>query len=157
MKNSKHFLALLGIFLFSTQMISQEISVFSGFWAPKYYQDDVEISRKEAKNLLLNYEPSATYWKKKMTNETLFYSTYVVALGGAIWLGAETGRDRDDIAAPAAVTLGGLVVSLIFWNGANKNAKKAILTYNKQFDNKTTTYRLVPIGNSNGLGLALQF
>lgn len=138
---------------------AQELSVFSGFWAPEYYQDDVQITKQEAKSLLLNYQGSETYWKRKMTNEALFYGTYIVALGGAFWLGAESAKNEQerDITAPAIVTGGGLLISLIFYSSAAKNGKKAILAYNKKFDNRTTSFELVPISNSKGLGLALRF
>lgn len=144
------------LLLSSTMVSSQELTAFSGFWGPEYYQDDKEISRKEVKSLLLNYTESEVYWKKKMTNETWFYGTYVVALGSAVWWGAEIGRDSDNATTPALVTLGGLVISAIFLEGTSRNGRKAVLTYNKQFDAKTT-YRLVPMGNKNGLGLAIKF
>lgn len=160
MKSIKIMVLTMVFFSFGMErMIAQELSVFSGFWSPEYYQDDKQITKQEAKQLIMDYNLSEPYWKKKMLNEGLFYGTYFVSLGSAFWLGSELGKDRDNasITTPTVVTLGSFVVSMIFLNSANKNAKKAILTYNSQFDGKTTTYRLVPVGNSNGLGLALKF
>ena len=152
----KLFIGTTLISLFSISVYSQELSAFSGFWGPEYYQDDKEISRKEIKSLLMEYDASEIYWKKKMKNEAFFYGTYAVAIGSAVWWGAELGQDSDNTTTPALVTLGSLIVSAIFVEGTTRNGKKAILTYNKQFDNKTT-YRLVPIGDQNGLGLAIKF
>ncbi|WP_435624807.1 hypothetical protein [Flagellimonas sp.] len=154
-------IAALLILFFTADVTAQELSVFSGFWAPEYYQDDVKIDRKEAKKLLLEYDESAVYWKKKATNEALFAGAYTISLGGAVWLGVELGRDRNgedrDLLAPSLVTLGGLIFSTIFLDGANKNGKKAILTYNKQFDEKQTSFNWEPILNKDGLGFALKF
>ncbi|KPM32404.1 Hypothetical protein I595_820 [Croceitalea dokdonensis DOKDO 023] len=145
-------------FVLTFHSFAQELSVFSGFWAPEYYQDDVKISKQEAKSLLLSYQPSEQFWKKKITNETLFYVSTVAQLGFTIWTINELSNDGNNgnAAAPAGL-LGTLVLSAIFLNNTGKNAKKAILTYNAQFDNRTTTFRLVPVGNTNGLGLALKF
>ena len=139
--------------------MAQEISVFQGFWGPKYYQDATEISKQDVKSMMLAYKPSENYWKRKTTNEAFFYGTNAVGLGGAFWLGAELSKDGNErnLGAPSAVTFGGLLVSTIFYFSANKNARKAILTYNTQFDTKKTTYRLAPVGNSNGFGVALKF
>ncbi|WP_350285091.1 hypothetical protein [uncultured Croceitalea sp.] len=154
------FFALMTIVLLcSSELSAQEISTFPGFFRTKYYQDDKEITRKEVKELLLNNDGSATYWKKSGTNEALFYGTYTVFLVGAGWLGYELSKDEADrdLTAPTVVTLGGFLIAMIFYNGANTNARKAILTYNKQFDGKQTSFRLVPVGNADGLGLALRF
>ena len=139
---------------------AQELSIFPNAFSTKYFQDDKEITRTEFKTLLVDYEPSETYWKRKATNEILFYGTYTLSLGAAFWTGAELGRNRDDadILAPASITLGGFLISLIFLSESNKNLKNALLIYNKQFDDpQKTSYRLVPVGNANGIGLALKF
>ncbi|MEO1011149.1 MAG: hypothetical protein AAFX53_07560 [Bacteroidota bacterium] len=149
------FFTLVFLF-FSMGVSSQEISVFSGFWSPKYYQDDTLITKKEAKELLLNFKDSEKYWRKKMLNEGFFYGSYTVSLAGAVWLGIEAGRDSDNTIAPSLTTLGGLIVSAIFLQESSKNGRKAILAYNKQFDKKTA-YKLVPIGNKDGFGLAIKF
>lgn len=149
---------LVVLLLSSLSLSSQELTVFSGFWGPEYYQDDVEITKQEAKSRLLGYSGSEIFWRKKMTNETLFYVSTVVQTGLVIWTLSELAEDTTDpnIAAPLAL-LGSLIVNGIFLNATAKNGKKAILAYNKQFDNKQTTYQLIPLGNSNGFGFALKF
>ena len=85
---------------------------------------------------------------------------FLYSFGSAIWTGAEPGRNSDnaEIGVPVAVTLGSFLISLIFLSESNKNLKNALLIYNKQFDDpQKTSYRLEPVGNSNGIGLALKF
>ena len=158
-RNHLFVVLVLGLFCV-THSSAQEISVFSGFLGTEYYQDDKKITRKEAKALLLGHENSAEFWKKKATNEALFGVTNLISLGGAVWLGVELGRDnRDnrDLLAPSLVTLGGTLISAIFFEGANKNSKKAILTYNKQFDDNQTSFKVAPVLDGDGLGMALRF
>lgn len=153
-------LLYLTLFVLSTSFVkmnAQELTAYGGFWAPEYYQDDTKITRKEFKELLLGYDESAIYWKKRAKNETLFYIAYVPTLGAAAWFGAEAGRDNGDMTTPALATLGGLIISSIFVEGVARNGKKAMLTYNKQFDGKETSFNLIPVLNGNGLGLALKF
>jgi len=144
--------------LLTVSLSAQELSVFSGFWAPEYYQDDVRITKEEAKSRLLQYAGSEAFWKKKITNETLFYVSTIAQIGFTFWTLDELVNKETDrnVAAPAGLLVS-LVMSAIFLNNTGKNAKKAILAFNKQFDGTTTTFRLEPIGNSNGLGLALKF
>ena len=136
-------------------MLAQEVTVFSGFWGPKYYEDDREITRSELKKLFAENEEVAGLWKNSETNAALAYAAITVELGFAIWTGVELGRDGDAL-VPAIGTVGTAIIATIFLSGANKNARKAILTYNKQFDRKTT-YSIVPLANKSGLGLALKF
>ena len=155
---NKILLSTLLLFALAFQGLSaQELSAYSRLFNVEFYEDDNRITKKEFKEKLMGYEDSAIYLKKSTTNEALFYGTYVVGLGGLVWLASESNQDDSDIAAPLVLGLGGFIASLIFADGASKNAAKAILTYNKQFDNRKTTYQLLPIGNRNGFGLALRF
>ena len=78
-------IVFLLLFCCLSQLSAQELSVFPGFWADEYFQDEVQITRKEAKSLLLEYEGSSVYWKKKATNETLYYLSLVAQLGATFW------------------------------------------------------------------------
>lgn len=142
--------------LFSTAQ-AQEITVFPGFWNVEYYEDDHQITKKELKALMTKNEELNAYWKKSARKATIGYVALAGQMASVVWLASELGSDGDnETLAPAAATVGFGIVAGIFLNAANKNGKKAILTYNKQFDDKTT-YRLVPVNNQNGLGLALKF
>ncbi|WP_123877459.1 hypothetical protein [Flagellimonas maritima] len=65
-------------------------------------------------------------------------------------------EDDGDALVPALGTIGFGLIGSFFLYQSNKNSKKAILTYNEHLDYKTS-FRLVPMGNRNGLGVALKF
>ncbi len=145
------------LFLVFCTAQAQEITVFPGFWKTEYYQDDNQITKQELKTLFSKNEEANAHWEKSNKNSTIAYIAIAGQTAGAFWLGTQLGsEDNGDIVAPLAATLGFGIIAGIFLNAANKNGKRAILTYNKQFDDKTT-YRLVPVSNQNGLGLALKF
>ncbi|UII76851.1 hypothetical protein LV716_03420 [Flagellimonas sp. HMM57] len=156
MKKLSFILSFVSIFLFMVKVNAQEITTFTGFWGAEYYQDDKELSKKEFKSLLYTNNEAAIYWKKAETNETIGYVALLAQLGLAIWTGAELAKDDGNSLEPALGSLGFGILGSLFLHFSNQNAKKAILTYNKQFDNKTT-FRLVPTSNRNGIGLALKF
>ena len=154
MKSVSFFIVLF--LLFSTAQ-AQEITVFPGLWNTEYYEDDHQITKKELKALMTKNEEVSTYWKKSNRNATIGYVAFAGEMASVVWLVSQLDSDdNNDRIAPATATIGFAIVAGIFLNAANKNGKKAILTYNKQFDNKTT-YRLLPISNQNGLGLAIRF
>lgn len=149
------FFALSVFFVLNSN--AQEITAFPGFWSMEYYQDDNKISKKELKALFAKNEEISTYWRKSNTYSTLGYLSLLGEGAGAFWLASTLNTDNpNETLAPLGVTLGFATIGVIFIHSANKNAKKAILTYNKQFDNKTT-FKLVPTSNRNGVGLALKF
>lgn len=140
-----------------TKSSAQEITVFPGFWSIEYYQDDRQITKNELKELLNKNEEVKAYWKKSKTNSGLAYAAIAGEFAFAIWTFSELDKDdTSNATAPAIGTLGFAVLAGIFINSANKNGKKAILTYNKQFDDKTS-YSIVPMGNRDGLGLAIKW
>ena len=149
----KWFVVLFALMPLAT--LAQEITIFNGIWGPKYYEDDREITRSELKKLFAKNEEVAGLWKKSETNTALAYAAITVEFGFAIWTGVELGRDEDAL-VPALGTVGAAIIATIFLSGANKNARKAVLTYNKQFDRKTA-YSIVPLVNNSGLGIALKF
>lgn len=155
------FIIMLSFFSVS----GQEVSSFPGFWKTEYYQDDKQITRKEFGALMESNSIAAKHWRKSKTNETLAGITLVAQMGFSIWMVSEliqddpflTNRDRvDNALAPSIGVVSTGIAGSIFLYLHSKSKKRAILTYNKQFDNKTT-YNLVPISNQNGLGLALRF
>ena len=67
--------------------------------------------------------------------------------------------DRDKARKAIGPLLGGIgsgIIAIIFLNGSYKARKQAILAYNKQFDDKTA-FKLRPVSNENGLGIALRW
>ena len=53
------------------------------------------------------------------------------------------------VAAPTAI-------GMIFFKAASENKRKAILNYNDSLAGGTS-FRVVPVSNQNGMGLALRF
>ncbi|NNC34262.1 MAG: hypothetical protein HKO09_05265 [Croceitalea sp.] len=141
---------------FGVQINAQEITAFSGMWGSEYYQDDQKITKQELKNLFATNKEVAMLWKKSEANATVGYVAMAGELGFAFWLGAELGKDNGDELVPAIGTVGTAIIAGIFLSKASKKGREAILTYNKQFDNRTS-FRLIPTINKNGLGLALKF
>lgn len=157
---------LLFIILLSFFSVSgQEVTSFTGFWKTEYYQDDKEITRKEFSALMETNSLVNKHWRKSKTNETLAGITLLAQVGFSVWMASELIRDepfltnRDRVQNALTPSIGVITTGIaggIFLHLFSKSKKKAILTYNKQFDNKTT-YNLVPISNQNGLGLAIRF
>lgn len=154
------------LFLFTvgiSQIMAQEVTIFPGFWSPEYYQDDTKISKKDLEALLAKNDEVLSHWKKAKTQEAVFGIATLAEVGLLVWGYSELlddNRPRNERAnravGPIAGSLGALIIGAIYLNKANQSKKNAILTYNKQFDEKTA-FRVAPIGNQNGLGLALRF
>lgn len=151
--------------LFTFIVNAQEITMFSSFIGYKYYQDDKEISKDDLQSLLYRNNEVKKFWKKSKTQEAISIVGIAAEMSFAVWMTLEllnddpflSGRDRSQNAlGPALGVIGTGIVGGIFMYASNNSKKKAILTYNKQFDNQTS-FRLVPTSNENGLGLALQF
>lgn len=156
MKKLNFILALCLMTLFTVKINAQEITSFSGFWGQEYYQDDKELTKHEFKNLLNTNNEAATYLKRAETNAAVAYAAYIAQMGFVVWTASELEEDNGSTLGPALGTIGLGIIGAIFLHQSNKNNKKAILTYNKQFDNKTS-FRLVPTSNRNGIGIALKF
>ena len=63
-----------------------------------------------------------------------------------------TNRDKAKNASGSiAGSIGAAIIGVIYMNSTSKSRKRAILSYNKQFDGKTT-FRLEPVVNGAGLG-----
>lgn len=165
MKSLKMNFILSLFILVITNATAQEITSFTNLWGMEYYQDDNKITKKELNELFSKNEQINTYWKKANTKEVIAGVAGAVQIGLLTWAAVElakddpflSGRDRAKNAiGPTLGSLGAGVISIIFLNGSYKARKNAILQYNKQFDDKTT-YRLVPISNQTGIGVALKW
>ncbi|MDT7828112.1 hypothetical protein RQM65_05465 [Pricia sp. S334] len=134
---------------------AQEITMFPSFWGQKYYQDDKEITKKELETLMKSDAQLEKFWKRSKLQNTLATVALVSEFGFAFWTGAEMGQDND-ATIPLIGTLGSATIAAIFFVSANNSKRKAILGYNQKL-NSRTSLSLEPIGNHNGLGLALKF
>ncbi|MFS4449120.1 hypothetical protein [Maribacter sp. 2307UL18-2] len=163
MKILKTQLLLILLVLYAPKVMAQEITMFSGFWAPEYYQDDKKINKKELEALFIKNDEVQLQWKKAKTQETVAGIATLAELGLLVWAYSEILDDRrpkneraERALGPLVGSLGSLVIGVIYLTKANRSKKNAILTYNRQFDKQTSFY-ITPVGNQNGLGLALKF
>jgi len=165
MKIIKSITLLLLFVFFSAESSGQEITVFPGFWSSEYYQDDKKIDKKELEALFAKNEEVQAYWKKSKGQEIAAAVALTAEMGFAVWMTLELLNDDPNLYArdraknaliPVIGAIGTSIVGTVFMYASAKSKKKAILTYNKQFDKKTA-FRLVPVSNQNGVGLALKF
>lgn len=151
----KLFYFIIVFFSVTTLISAQQISVEPGFFKAKYFQDNDKLTKENFESILANNKVAFDYWNRGKKQESLWWTFAAVEGGFAIWFFSVNGNS-DKMIAPAAGTIGSFAIASVFFFKSINSKKKAILTYNKQFDNKTT-YRLVPVSNQNGLGLALRF
>ena len=163
MRIIKSILFLVLLAFFSINASAQEITVFPGFWSSEYYQDDKKIDKKELEALFAKNEEVQAYWKKSKGQEVAGSIAVVAELGFIIWMYSEIldeSRPRQDRAkrslGPLIGGVGSAVIAGFLLHASNKSKRRAILAYNKQFDKKTA-FRLTPVSNQNGVGLALKF
>jgi hypothetical protein len=165
MKSLKIKLFLVLFVVVITNIMAQEITSFAGMWGMEYYQDDKKITRKEVKDLFSKNEEIIMHWKKADTKEVVAGVALLGQFAVGIWGISELLNDDPNLSnrdkaknaiGPLAGSLGAGIIGAVFLNSANKSRKRAILSYNKQFDTKTT-FRLEPIGNKAGLGLAIKW
>ncbi|WP_339653133.1 hypothetical protein [uncultured Maribacter sp.] len=160
---TKLFLALFVITI--TNILAQEITSFSSMWSMEYYQDDQKITRKDVKDLFSKNDEVYQLWKKADTKEIVAGVALVGEFVGVFWATSEllnddpslTNRDKaKNAVGPMAGGIAGAIVGIIYMNSANKSRKRAILSYNKQFDKKAT-FSFEPVANESGLGLAIKW
>jgi hypothetical protein len=165
MKIIRSISVFLLLLLFTSNVNAQEITVFPGFWGSEYYQDDKEINKKELEALFAKNEEVLAYWKKSKRQELAASIALTAEMGFTVWWILElinddpnlTKRDKvKNALGPALGVVGTGIIGTILIHASSKSKKKTILTYNKQFDEKTA-FRLRPVSNQNGVGLVLQF
>ena len=144
---------LLSILCLSFASLSaQEITEFQGPWSLQYFEDDQQITRQEAKDLIMSDDKAAVYWKKWQKQSAVGIVSFLGATGFAIWGNARSNND-ESVTVPVIGAIAGLGVGLGFATAGFHNRKKAILTYNKKFDIAS-----IHLGQTaNGLGLVMQF
>tara|TARA_R110002167_G_scaffold6554_1_gene30376 strand:- start:209 stop:706 length:498 start_codon:yes stop_codon:yes gene_type:complete len=145
--------------------MAQEITSFASMWGMEYYQDDQKIIKKDVKDLFSKNEEVYMHWKKADTKEVVAGVALLGQFAVGIWGISELINDDPNLSnrdkaknaiGPLAGSLGAGIIGAIFLNSANKSRKRAILSYNKQFDKKTT-FRLEPVANGSGFGLAIKW
>ena len=109
----------------------------------------------EVNSLLSDNELAFTYWKRSRTYNTIAFASSAIAVGTGI---AIVTRDAENPASGGlyAASIGTTLMGLILTLSAHNQKKKTVLSYNKVLEHRTV-YKITPIGNRNGLGLALKF
>lgn len=141
------------LLFFISKMQAQEITIFPGFWAPKYYQDNNEISKKDVISLIKTDQEAYSYWKKSNTYNTLSWISLAVEAGFSAWTVERAVNDGSTL-GPLLATTGSFVGVIVFGIISGKKKKQAILKYNTNFDSKTT-FKVEP--SKTGFGIALNF
>ena len=140
------------LLLSSSTLLGQEITEFQGPWSLQYFEDDRQITRQEAKALILSEPDAAVYWKKWQKQSAVGLVSFLGATGFAIWANARSNNDKSTT-VPVVGAVVGLGVGLGYATAGFNNRKKAILTYNKKFDVAS-----MHIGQTaNGLGIVMSF
>ncbi|MFC3972189.1 hypothetical protein [Maribacter confluentis] len=165
MKLIKFYLFSILVILVCSNVKSQEITMFPTMWGMEYYQDDKEITKAEVKSIFSKNEEVYAHWKKANTKDVVAGIALVGEFVGVFWATSELLNDDPSLSkrdkainavGPMAGGIVGAVVGLIYMNSASKSRRRAILTYNKQLDDQTT-FRIEPITNGAGFGLALKW
>lgn len=155
MRILKSFPILLLVFLFGSKINAQEISVKPGFWQAKYFQNEDQITKEKFENILATNTTAFDVWTKGKKQKNLWWTFAAIEGGFAVWFFSVNG-DLKKMRTPAIGMVGSFAIGSVFFFKSINSKKKALTEYNKQFDTKTA-YRLVPVSNKNGLGLALKF
>lgn len=141
--------------LASSTCFAQEITSFPGMWGEEFYQDKKKLSWKEVNTIMMESEVAQAHWQKSKKNALGGLLFGAANFGSSIWL-LKNLDDNEPLTAPLITAAGTGLIGAIFFKSAMKNKKNAILEYNDALGKKMS-FRLVPTGNENGLGLALRF
>ena len=155
MKILKSITLIACIIMFATKSEAQEITSFKGLGGEEFYRDKIKITGKQMDSLMAQSPVTEMYWRKKKNQMLIGLIASAGNIGSTVWLVTNSNNDKE-IAGPIIATAGTAVISAIFNLAGNKNKRKAMLEYNDALDKKTT-FKLMPVSDANGIGLALKF
>ena len=143
-------------FISINSLKAQEITQFVGAFVNQYYVDDVRVKGKEINQLMLNNAAANLHWKKAKTADIVFGISFAVNTVTSLVVYDQLLNDKTPTGGLYALAIGSGIIEI--WSGLSSMSrkKKAILEYNSGFDKKEKV-SLVPLGNQNGIGLALKF
>jgi len=149
---TKLFLTTVLFTVISTIGVSQEITIFNGFWGYQYYQDDTQISRKQAVALISSDKESEKLWKKSKSHLGIAFAALGAEIGFAIWSGTRASNNESQT-LPLIGVIGSAGVAIGYALSSNNLKKKAILKYNKNQDVSSLIFG----PTYNGMGLVMSF
>ncbi len=155
MKILKTIIAVGVIALISTNLSAQEITAFPGTWGEQFYQDKEKLTWKEINKIMTESQVAQVEWQKskKLALGGLVFG--LANLGSTVWLVSNLDQNKP-LTGPIIAAAGTGLVGMIFFKASSDNQRKAILNYNDGLVGGTS-FRLVPVSNQNGTGLALKF
>ncbi len=155
MKTLKSIFAIGIIALISTNLSAQEITVFPGSWGEQFYQDKEKLSWKEVNKIMMESQVAEANWQKSKKLALGGLGFGLANLGSTIWLVSNLDQNKP-LTGPIIAAAGTGLVGMIFFKASSDKKRMAILDYNDSVGTGTS-YRLVPVSNQNGTGLALKF
>jgi len=152
----KNLISCFAFLLIFNTLQSQEITMFSNFFGPRFYQDEEKLKFSEVNELMLSQTEASIHWKK---SKNLSLISGLSALGNLSFLIIELTDNRPvENTDNTAVNLTGYITTfvgtLVFDLLSRSQAKKAVLSYNSALEKKTT-FKLEP--SKQGLGIAITF
>ena len=137
---------------------SQSIRNYSIYWSycKSILLRSCPCKRKDINQLMLNNAAANLHWKKAKTADIVFGISFAVNTVTSLVVYDQLLRDKTPAGGLYALAIGSGIIEI--WSGLTSlsRQKKAILEYNSGFDKKEKV-SLVPLGNQNGIGLALKF
>jgi hypothetical protein len=131
---------------------AQEITLFAGFFALEYYEDDLRIPRQVVDKLMQKDAVANMEWLKFKKHEKIVWLAIVGQIAFGSWMIYNDDRNKD-IAVPQIGFIGSSVTGIGFAISSNNARKRAILKYNKSFDTAS-----IKLGTtSDGVGLVFGF
>lgn len=155
MKFLKTIFAVGILSLISTNLFAQEITAFPGSWGEQFYQDKAKLSWKEVNNIMMESQVAEANWQKSKKLALGGLGFGLANLGSTIWLVSNLDQNKP-LTGPIIAAAGTGLIGMIFFKASSDKKRMAILDYNDSLG-KGTSYRLVPVSNQNGTGLAVKF
>lgn len=150
----KNVLTLLCFFLL-TLASAQEIKMERG----KFYQNGVQISSYETKNLLKSNNEAYGYFKSAKSKEGV--GGFLLGLGIGLTVGDAVKGLVSDTDYPSGFTYVGagcIAASIPVLSGRKKKLEKAVELYNKGLKaTGSTDFNMNILANNNGYGLQITF
>jgi len=153
----KYFLSICFLFVLSSTICAQEITVFPTTFSEHYYVDSERVGKGDIDELMEEHAESLELWNSYKKNNNIALGLGIVNVGLFIWFINDVSRfipvgsDREFL-FPLIATVTTSIVSFIFQSQSRNNKRDAILSYNSQFD---VSYGLGI--TPNGLGMVVTF
>lgn len=143
------------IFISTTMLSAQELTMFSSFGGYQYYIDDIKIDKEEVTALMAQYPETISEWQKSNRSLTTAYVMLGAELGFGIWAihKSQNSESLNDAAVPYIGFLATAFGSMIYSLKASKHKKNSVLLYNRRAT--ADSYNFTP--SKRGIGVCMHF